>query len=65
MSINRHNTQLREKMELDDIELTHSEQQIAVEEIQKLMSNGVSCSEAIVIVSQKIREEKGQKDNEF
>ncbi|QIQ21798.1 YoaH family protein [Zophobihabitans entericus] len=43
-------------MELLDLELTHEQQQAAVEEIQKLMAEGVSCAEAIIIVAQKIRE---------
>ncbi|MFH0258509.1 YoaH family protein [Vibrio rumoiensis] len=43
----------------DDIPtLSHAEQQAAVEEIQKLMEQGISTAEAIRIVSQKIRKEK-------
>ncbi|WP_072671177.1 YoaH family protein [Vibrio injensis] len=40
----------------DDIPtLTHSEQQAAVEKIQKLMAKGISTAQAIQIVSQEIR----------
>ncbi|WP_084659785.1 YoaH family protein [Vibrio sonorensis] len=45
--------------------LSHEEQQKAVDEIQKLMSEGISTAEAIKIVAQQIRkqhqikEEKG------
>ena len=43
----------------DDIPtLSHAEQQAAVEEIQKLMEQGISTAESIRIVSQKIRKEK-------
>lgn len=38
--------------------LSHTEQQAAVEEIQKLMQQGVSTAEAIKIVAEKIRNEK-------
>ncbi|EII7297591.1 YoaH family protein [Vibrio cholerae] len=38
--------------------LTHAEQQVAVEKIQKLMAEGISTTEAIKIVAQQIREDK-------
>ncbi|WP_017025312.1 YoaH family protein [Vibrio rumoiensis] len=38
--------------------LTHGEQQEAVEEIQKLMQEGMSTGQAIQIVAQKIRAQK-------
>ncbi|MBD1574756.1 YoaH family protein [Vibrio sp. S17_S38] len=43
----------------DDIPtLTHKEQQEAVEEIQKLMEQGISTAEAIKIIASKIRADK-------
>lgn len=43
----------------DDIPtLTHKEQQEAVEEIQKLMREGISTAEAIKIIASKIRADK-------
>lgn len=40
----------------DDIPtLTHSEQQAAVEKIQQMMAEGISTAQAIQIVSQEIR----------
>ncbi|MBA5764038.1 YoaH family protein [Vibrio sp. 404] len=45
----------------DDLSLSHEEQQKAVEEIQKLMTQGISTAEAIKIVATKIREEAKQK----
>jgi uncharacterized protein len=44
-------------MKIDDLELTHAEQQQAVEEIQKLMAKGISCAEAIIQVSETIRQQ--------
>ncbi|HAS61690.1 MAG TPA: YoaH family protein [Vibrio sp.] len=44
----------------DDLSLSHEEQQKAVEEIQKLMTQGISTAEAIKIVATKIREEAKQ-----
>ncbi|BCL72711.1 hypothetical protein VINI7043_22652 [Vibrio nigripulchritudo ATCC 27043] len=38
--------------------LTHEEQQEAVERIQKLMEQGVSTAEAIKIIADEIRNEK-------
>ncbi|EEY99248.1 YoaH family protein [Vibrio mimicus] len=38
--------------------LTHAEQQAAVEQIQKLMAEGISTAEAIKIIAQQIRQEK-------
>lgn len=42
----------------DDLTLSHQEQQAAVEEIQKLMQQGVSTAEAIKIIAERIRAEK-------
>lgn len=39
-----------------DIQLTHEEQQKAVEKIQDLMAQGVSSGEAIQMVAQELRE---------
>ncbi|MCO6523529.1 MAG: YoaH family protein [Candidatus Schmidhempelia sp.] len=47
-------------MKIDDLELTHAQQQQAVEEIQKLMAKGISCSEAIIQVSEMIRQQHAQ-----
>ncbi|MGF1908532.1 YoaH family protein [Vibrio kasasachensis] len=41
----------------DDLSLSHAEQQKAVEEIQQLMTQGISTAQAITIVAAKIREE--------
>lgn len=38
--------------------LSHQEQQAAVEDIQKLMQEGISTAQAIKIVADKIRAEK-------
>ncbi len=40
----------------DDLSLTHQQQQKAVEEIQKLMAQGMSTAQAIKVVAQQIRE---------
>ncbi len=46
---------------LDDFPpLSHAEQQAAVEQIQTLMSQGISTAEAIKIVAQQIRQEKSE-----
>lgn len=48
-------------MIFDGIELTHEQQQCAVEKIQQLMKAGIESRHAIAIVAQKIREElKGE-----
>ncbi|WP_162048134.1 YoaH family protein [Vibrio taketomensis] len=47
----------------DDLSLSHEEQQKAVEEIQKLMTQGISTAEAIKIVANKIREEAAKKQD--
>lgn len=39
------------------LELTHEQQQQAVEKIQELMAQGVSSGEAIAIVAKELREE--------
>ncbi|MGC9550376.1 YoaH family protein [Vibrio metoecus] len=44
--------------------LTHVEQQAAVEQIQKLMTEGVSTAEAIKIIAQKIRQEKAKQQDQ-
>lgn len=41
--------------------LSHEEQQKAVERIQELMSKGVSTSEAIQMVAEKLRQEAAEK----
>lgn len=38
------------------LSLTHEQQQEAVEEIQKLMAQGISAGEAIQIIANKLRE---------
>ncbi len=43
--------------------LTHQEQQQAVEEIQKLMAQGMSTAEAIKIISTQIREQKAKQEH--
>lgn len=47
----------------DDLSLSHEEQQKAVEEIQKLMTQGISTAEAIKIVANQIREEAAKKQD--
>ncbi|WP_260261866.1 YoaH family protein [Vibrio intestinalis] len=47
----------------DDLSLSHDEQQKAVEQIQKLMAQGVSTAEAIKIVASQIREQANQQDD--
>lgn len=44
--------------------LSHEEQQEAVEQIQKLMQEGVSTAKAIQIVSQQIRAQKSKEHQE-
>ncbi len=47
---------------LDDLPpLSHEEQQKAVEEIQKLMSEGMSTAQAIKVVAERIREKYHKK----
>lgn len=43
-----------------DIQLTHEEQQRAVEKIQELMAQGVNSGEAIQIVAKELRELHGK-----
>ncbi len=47
-----------------DINLTHEQQQKAVEQIQELMAQGMSSGEAIQIVAKALREihQKGEKE---
>ena len=47
-----------------DINLTHEQQQKAVEQIQELMAQGISSGEAIQIVAKALREihQKGEKE---
>ncbi|WP_077435269.1 YoaH family protein [Rodentibacter ratti] len=49
-----------------DIQLTHEEQQRAVEKIQELMAKGINSGEAIQIVARELRElyEKSEKNIE-
>ncbi|WP_406734460.1 YoaH family protein [Vibrio scophthalmi] len=47
----------------DDLSLSHEEQQKAVEEIQKLMTQGISTAAAIKMVATQIRE-NAKKDAE-
>ncbi|GAM60112.1 hypothetical protein JCM19232_445 [Vibrio ishigakensis] len=47
---------------LDDLPpLSHEEQQKAVDEIQKLMSEGMSTAQAIKVVAERIRAEYNKK----
>lgn len=47
---------------LDDLPpLSHEEQQKAVEEIQRLMSEGMSTAQAIKVVAERIRSEYNKK----
>ncbi|EXI62075.1 hypothetical protein MHD_01475 [Mannheimia granulomatis] len=39
------------------LSLTHEQQQAAVEEIQKLMAEGVSAGEAIQLIANKLRQQ--------
>ena len=55
---------------LQDINLTHEQQQKAVEQIQELMAQGISSGEAIQIVAKALREihqkdEKETSDNKY
>ena len=47
-----------------DINLTHEQQQKAVEQIQELMAQGISSGEAIQIVAKALREihQKGERE---
>ncbi len=47
----------------DDLSLTHEQQQRAVEEIQKLMAEGMSTAQAIKVVAEQIRT-NAQKDKD-
>ncbi|WP_077587017.1 YoaH family protein [Rodentibacter caecimuris] len=49
-----------------DIQLTHEEQQSAVEKIQELIAKGINSGEAIQIVARELRElhEKSAKHTE-
>lgn len=42
--------------------LSHKEQQEAVEEIQKLMQEGMSTGQAIQLIAQKIRAQKAEEN---
>ncbi|QEH17898.1 YoaH family protein [Histophilus somni] len=53
---------------LNNVKLTHEEQQSAVEKIQELMRQGMSSGEAIALVAKVLREKKlhpGSKYNEI
>lgn len=43
-------------LENDLLNLTHEQQQLAVEKIQELMSQGVGSGEAIALVAKQLRE---------
>lgn len=43
------------------LSLTHEQQQEAVEEIQKLMAEGISAGEAIQIIADKLRRQHQNK----
>ena len=47
-----------------DINLTHEQQQKAVEQIQELMAQGISSGEAIQIVAKALRKIKQKDDKE-
>ena len=47
-----------------DINLTHEQQQKAVEQIQELMAQGISSGEAIQIVAKALREIHQKRDKE-
>ena len=47
-----------------DINLTHEQQQKAVEQIQELMAQGISSGEAIQIVAKALREIHQKDDKE-
>ena len=47
----------------DLLNLTHEQQQRAVEKIQELMAQGISSGEAIALVAKQLREQKTQKQN--
>ncbi|WP_109858802.1 YoaH family protein [Aggregatibacter segnis] len=51
-------------LENDLLNLTHEQQQLAVEKIQELMSQGVGSGEAIVLVAKQLREQSKQNKNE-
>ena len=51
-------------LENDLLNLTHEQQQLAVEKIQELMSQGVGSCEAIVLVAKQLREQSKQNKNE-
>ncbi|MEG9531694.1 YoaH family protein [Mannheimia indoligenes] len=48
------------------LSLTHEQQQAAVEEIQKLMAEGISAGEAIQLIANQLREkhQSSEKTNE-
>ena len=50
-------------LENDLLNLTHEQQQLAVEKIQELMSQGVGSGEAIALVAKQFREQNTQKQN--
>lgn len=45
------------------LSLTHEQQQEAVEEIQKLMAQGISAGEAIQIIANQLREKYQSSEN--
>lgn len=53
----------KKMLENDLLNLTHEQQQLAVEKIQELMSQGMGSGEAIALVAKQLREQKTQKQN--
>lgn len=51
---------MRSKMDNSLLSLTHEQQQEAVEEIQKLVQQGISMGQAIQIVASQLREQYQQ-----
>ncbi|PJG86409.1 YoaH family protein [Conservatibacter flavescens] len=47
-----------------DLNLTHEEQQKAVERIQQLMAEGMGSGQAIALVAKELREQNADKKNE-
>ncbi|QEH08821.1 YoaH family protein [Histophilus somni] len=50
---------------LNNVKLTHEEQQSAVEKIQELMRQGMSSGEAIALVAKVLREKKLHPESKY
>lgn len=50
-------------LDSDLLNLTHEQQQLAVEKIQELMAQGMGSGEAIALVAKQLREQNAQKQN--